>query len=408
MRKSLPPELLLLVVELGSPDVQLVVRTLSKQFCALATPVAFRTLRCLNTPRSASGFLSILDHTDLKDHVKNVVYYDVDGAREWYGQGGDMDDDEHIDLEYAAETDLSDAEEDELFVTLTEAFSRLHTLPSLNAISVTFPLGFYTFYPDFDDGILLSAYEARVASVPELRIQLEILARLEVFATARYFASQGLAPLRSLTIRNLNSFFNHRLSFSTFRRLFEGLTTLRLSIFTSIDATENVLIPSLTYFCTKTLPPLLRACTSTLTSLTFQLDQVFGHDVDLFLGDLHYPHLRQYLSLCSVLFSDATGIETLITSHAHTLRSLITSKCKIDDVTKLLLLWSRVYARLGEALTELVYLGVGVIPQGYVHLDPHGRWLLSTEDIPVLKDDEAALDVFLGIVARRNATTHVY
>ncbi|KAI0040935.1 hypothetical protein FA95DRAFT_1611403 [Auriscalpium vulgare] len=430
MGQSLPPDLLLRIIQLVSPDVQLIVRTLSKQFCALATPVAFRTLRCLNTPRSATGFLNILDNEDLNLYVQSVVYYDGEGARYWYwyGNGGDMDDDD-IDFERDVENDisdaeldgLSDAEQDELFVTLTEAFSRLHTLPSLNAISVTFPLGKYSFKPDFTNGILVSAYEGRVASVPELRIQLGILARLEVFATARYFASQGRAPLRSLTIRNLNPYFTRQLSFSPFRRLFEGLTNLRLCIFTSIDAADGVRIPLLTYFCNDILPSLLRASKSTLRSLTLQVDQVLGYHAGLFLGDLHYPRL-QYLSLFNILFSDATGTETFIISHARTLRSLVITDCKIDAATKSSLSWSRVYARLGEALTELVHMG-DTASQEYGHLDPRHGWL-SAEDIPVMeqdeaalamkgdeaalvtKEDEAALAVLLDLVARRNANTH--
>ncbi|KAI0047365.1 hypothetical protein FA95DRAFT_1679145 [Auriscalpium vulgare] len=433
----LPPELLLKIIRAASRDVQLVLRAVSKQMYGLATPLAFRVVSCGSTPRSALNLVELLDCDRLKRFIKEVVYVDKKGARRWpedYPVDG-----EHKSTEETAGLPedwaniLDHDEHEDLYVNLTAALCRLPSLPNLDSISITFPLDFETFDLDEENGTLLPSYEAWAARVPELRLQLGVLSRLEVFAAARAM-SQHLArkpkakhtapaaTLRALTLRNLNAHFSHQLSYPGFHALFNGLTTLRLSLNSTLSATGDVEEVGMETFWKGTILPFLHIPRETLTTLALHSDQdVGGEYPGASFAGLHYPRLQQ-LSLCHLLLDEVTAVEDFILAHARTLRSLVLIDCKIvvasdsasaDPPPRT---WAQVYETLGRELMGLTELKVIEAPSPGLHPSrPIARYTSWHEEYLWMQytspprgwdaADDAALETLKEIVEERTRRT---
>ncbi|KAI0047376.1 hypothetical protein FA95DRAFT_1679156 [Auriscalpium vulgare] len=326
MSRRLPTELLTLIVGLTPADALYALRSANRTLRALATPGAFRAVRCTGTVKSTAGMLNVLA-SELREHVEEVHY------RDWYA------------TEESDTIDLSPEQEDEelIRINLNSALALLHTLPSLHTLSLTFaPTYDETLHADFEP------------NDPSASLELQ-------FSTFETLAKLTPAPaLRTFVLENLTPFPHPIDADPRFLGIMRDLRELTITTASDLTLEGAIFQDPITAFFTATFPPVLEAPQHTLTSLTLFFDQNIGAVPGLALGRLHYPHLER-LALTRVLFDQETGVEAFITAHAATLQCLELMLCKIsmpESTAVPLRTWAQIYGAFSERLENLTELEV--------------------------------------------------
>ncbi|KAH9019546.1 hypothetical protein EDB85DRAFT_2196544 [Lactarius pseudohatsudake] len=349
------------------------VRIVCRAFCATATPIAFRVLYVIPTKGSAKNLGQLLDVPDIAVHVREVAYRDTGADR----KGRMLN---HIRANAICE--------------LANSFSRVHQLPRLETINLTF-------YPLYDNR-LGSDGQGRLA------VQASIL---HVLAT-----SFGVrAPkLTSLSLDNLRiwEFPPPRISFIPDRPDDPAPPrAVRASWF-------NI---CWVHFWGTLCPHMILAPTQqTLTELTLHSDAPVGASSGLSLSALHFPLLCVF-SVRGLVFELSIEVEPFVLRHAATLTQLEVLACKLPALANLPLSCSRISTALARdeglssgpggwdwiwgcfaaELTALVTLDVDTECR---YIEPTPFWGVPVPELRYAAD-AAALQRFHRTVAARSRET---
>ncbi|KAI9453706.1 hypothetical protein BJY52DRAFT_1189402 [Lactarius psammicola] len=339
MTIRLPLEVLTAIFEEVDDSHDLLhVRMASRTLCAAATPFAFRVLSVITTRGSARNLGQLFDAPDIATHVREVSYHDTGADRR--GRT----------LKYE----------------LASSFSRVHQLPHLETINLTF-------YPVYDN-LLNSDGRGRPA------LQASILGALA--------ASFGTVLM-------------------TLRRL-------QLSVLSDRASDAWTFSERWCYFWGTLLPRMILAPTQhALTELTLHSDTYISSSTGLSLAGLHFPHLST-LSLRKLVFQPSVGIEPFILRHTATLAQLEILTCGLphspflpaalaqdEEPSSGSSCWDRIWDRFAAELTALVTLHVDLECR-YVEFVLF--WEVKGHESRYATDD-AALRRFRMAVAARSEET---
>ena len=235
---------------------------------------------------------------------------------------------------------------------LASSFSRIHRLPRLETINLTFCSAHNNQF-DFNGG-------------GHLALQTSILGALE--------ASFGIcAPprLMSLSLHNLRFWDLSPLECPSFQTVLTNLRHLQLSVAFDSALDPHAFSARWCHFWSTLLPRIILAPTQhTLAELTLHSDEYVGASSGLSLAGLHFPHLCA-LSLLRLVFEPSVGVEDFVLRHAPTLARLEFLACKLPTPFSLsspytsfaqgetaLGGWCRLWDRFAMELTSLVALHV--------------------------------------------------
>ncbi|KAH9059850.1 hypothetical protein EDB87DRAFT_730664 [Lactarius vividus] len=314
-------------------------RTACRTFCAIATPFAFRVLSVIATGGSSKNLGQLLDVPDIAAHVREVAYRDTGADRK-----GRML--KHIRANAIRE--------------LASSFSRVHQLPRLETINLTF-------YPLYDNG-LSSDGQSRLA------VQASILGAL-----VTSFNIRASPKLTSLSLDNLRIWELSPLESPSFQTVLTTLRRLLLSVLSDRAPDAVGFGARWGHFWGTLCPRMILAPTQhTLTELTLHSDAPVGALSGLSLAGLHFPLLCA-LSMRALVFEPSTGVEPFILRHAATLVQLEILACKLPNPVDLSISsfqsistslapheglnsgpdgWDQVWDRFAAELTALVTLNV--------------------------------------------------
>ncbi|KAI9453712.1 hypothetical protein BJY52DRAFT_1225463 [Lactarius psammicola] len=341
------------------------IRMASRTLCAAATPFAFRVLSVITTRGSAKNLGQLLDVPDIATHVRGVSYHDTGADRR--GRT----------LKYVRTNAIQE---------LASSFSRIHQLPRLETIDLTF-------YPIYDHR-LGSDGRGRPA------LQASILGAL-----AASFGVRAPPKLTSLTLHNLRTWELLPLESAPFQ-------TLSVLFDRAPDAWT--FSERWCYFWGTLLPRMILAPTQhALTELTLHSDTYISSSTGLSLAGLHFPHLGT-LSLRKLIFQPSVGIEPFILRHTATLAQLEILTCGLphsplipaalaqdEEPSSGSGCWDRIWDRFAAELTALVTLHVDLECR-YVELGFF--WEVDAPESRYAADN-AALRRFRMAVAARSEET---
>lgn len=292
----------------------------------------------------------------------------------------------------------------EVIHELASLFSRIHKLPGLETVNLTF-------YP---------CYDSRMES-DGLTLQASILGAL-----AASFRVHVPPKLTSFSMHNLRVWNLSPLDSRRFKAFLTTLRRLQLSVlFDSVPDPET--FPSRWGHFWRTLFPRIIAPTQhTLTELTLHSDEHLGASSGLSLAALHFPHLCT-LSMRKLVFEPSVGVVPFVLRHAPTLAHLELLECKMPihrdahllpwtppppSATALSLnngscCWYHIWDLFAAELTALVSLyvdnsGCSYISSG-VRLSWEPSWASEAVE-PRDVADAASLELFRTIVASRSET----
>ncbi|KAF8266156.1 hypothetical protein EI94DRAFT_1803563 [Lactarius quietus] len=319
MTTYLPFEILTAIFEQvdDPPDLRHI-RAASRTFCAIATPIAFRVLSVTSTARSAQNLRRLFDVPEIVAHVKEVAYRDVCTVHS-------------RELEFNQELR---GVRTSAMPKLTNAFSRIHQLPLLETIKLTFfPVGRYL--RDYDiDGCLA--------------LQVSILGALSYSFSVR-------APLNltSLSLHILRTWNVTPLDTPPFQSVLKTLRRLELTVRYD-GGMDDCWIPFWGTLCHRmVLSPTQHA----LTELTLQSEIPVGVSLGLSFAGLYFPRLSS-LSLGNIVFEPSVGVESFILRHAATLMRLELMACTLPIGDNNPTYWEHIWDRFAAVLTALVALRV--------------------------------------------------
>ena len=229
---------------------------------------------------------------------------------------------------------------------LGKLFSRLHRLPRLETINLTF-FSAYGHWLDFDG-------EGRLA-----------LQESTLRALATSFSVRSPSKLTSLSLHNLHTWDVSPLESPPFQAVLKTLRRLQLSVI--YDRARDLAIASDrwshfwgTLCCHLVLAPTQHF----LTELARHGNVHVGASLKLCFAGLHFPRLRA-LS-CKILFEPSVGAEPFILRHAATLTRLHLIACKLpfdtpstpDEELTAVITWKNIWDSFATDLTALVALHV--------------------------------------------------
>ncbi|KAI9453704.1 hypothetical protein BJY52DRAFT_804066 [Lactarius psammicola] len=323
-------------------------RMASRTLCAAATPFTFRVLSVITTRGSARNLGQLFDAPDIATHVREVSYHDTGADRR--GRT----------LKYVRTNAIQE---------LASSFSRVHQLPHLETINLTF-------YPVYDN-LLNSDGQGRPA------LQTSILGAL-----AASFSVCTPPKLTTLSLHNLRTSDpsdSSPLESAPFQSVLTTLRRLQLSVLFDSAPDPYTFSARWRRFWATLIPRVVLTPTQhTLTELTLHSDTYVGALSGLSLAGLHFPHLC-VLSLRKLVFEPSIGIEPFILRHAATLAQLELLICKLPAHVNRLLprtpppstthprdeesshrpaCWERIWDRFAVELTALVSLRVDERPWG--------------------------------------------
>jgi hypothetical protein len=394
MTAYLPFEILIAIFE-KVHDVQDLrnIRTASRTLCAAATPIAFRRLSVTSTAGSAQNLGRLFDVPEIAAYVKEVAYRDTGAVGRIltpellkFGASSPSPLVPQSNLTWALSVRTSATHE------LASSFSRIHQLPQLETIDLTFlPADGHWF--DFDGGVRLA------------------LQRSILVALASSFSSR--APLKpiSLSLHNLRTWDIAPLESPPFQSVLKNLRHLRLSVLHDSAHDAITALHRWSYFWGTLCFRLILAPTQhALTKLTLHTKTLVGASMGLSFTGLYFPNLR-VLSLRNFVFEPSVDVEPFILQHAATLVRLELISCKLfipndEEPTR----WEHIWDSFAIGLTALVALHVdesrvGVFEKRYVrHQVRHGPVSYWDVEAPAHLDvaDAAALERFYVTVAARS------
>jgi hypothetical protein len=410
MGVRLPFEILIAIAK-EVDDVQDLwnVRMASHALCAASTPFAFRALSVITTKGSAQNLGRLFDLPDIAAHVREVTYHDTGADRRGRaikcGAFRQCSGFRHPTNEITNCLCVPVMSvRTEVIHELASLFSRVHKLPGLETVHLTF-------YP---------YHESRMES-DGLALQASVLGAL-----AASFRVHVPPKLTSFSLYNLRVWNLSPIDSRRFKAFLTTLRRLQLSVlFDSIPDPETF-TSRWCHFWRTLLPRILTPTQHTLTELTLHSDEHIGASSGLSLAALHFPHLRT-LSMGKLVFEPLVGVVPFVLRHAPTLARLELLACKMPIHRDAHLLpwtppppsstalsldngsrcWYHIWDLFAAELTALVFLhvddpGCSYITSG-VGLSWEPSWTseaLEPRDVT----DAASLEIFHTIVASRSET----
>lgn len=282
---------------------------------------------------------------------------------------------------------------------LANSFSRIHRLPHIEIINLTFypihdnrvpiysnPLSVFDNRVDFDDG-------------SRLAVQASILEALAASCKVRV-----PSKLLSLELHNLHTSDLSSLETAQFQKFLTCLRRLQLTVLqpTSYGRKYN--------FWSTFSPIILNPTQQFLTELILHSSVCIWPSSGFSLTGLHFPHLTA-LSVRNLIFVPSVGVEPFILRHASTLARLELLACKPPAYRELPpfewsppssdYCWDTIWDRFAMELTALVTLNVDELDCPYVGF--FYRFNLSDEAIKSHNAaDDAALQRFHVVVTARS------
>ncbi|KAF8266157.1 hypothetical protein EI94DRAFT_1701975 [Lactarius quietus] len=308
-------------------------RKASRTLCAAATPFAFRVLYVSSTAGSAKNLGRLFDVSEIAAHVKEVAFHDTD----------------------ADSRKLMSEIRGSAIPELASSFSRVHQLPQLETIDLTFfPADGHWRDDDFEG---------------RLTLQSSILGAL-----ADSFGVRVPAKLACLSLHNLHSSGVTPLESPPFQTVMKNLRFLQLFVIDSDNVRigpDNPLVHFWGTFCRRQV---LVPTQESLTELTLHSLKVIGAAFELSLAELHFPHLCA-LSLCKIVFEPSVCAENFILRHAATLTRLELIGCMLPIYTDMITVqvasdgelmhrptyWGPIWESFAMELIALVKLHIDVI-----------------------------------------------
>ncbi|KAH9173965.1 hypothetical protein EDB89DRAFT_2241953 [Lactarius sanguifluus] len=378
-RLRLPLEVLIAIVkEVDGVRDLCNVRIVCRTFCATATPFAFRVLSVIATRGSAKNLGQLLDIPDIAAHVREVAYRDIGADR-----NGRV-------LKYIRANAIRE---------LASSFSRIHQLPRLETISLTF-------YPLYDNGFD-SDGQGRLA------VQAFILRVLDTSFDVR-------APkLTSLSLDNLRVWELSPLKSLSFQTVQTTLRRLLLSVLSDRSMGASWFNVCWVHFWGTLCPHMILAPTQqTLTELTLHSDAPVGASSGLSLAGLYFPLLCA-LSVRGLVFELSVEVEAFVLRHATTLAQLEVLACKLPAPANLPFSnsrsilstalardkglssgpggWDRIWDRFAVELTVLVTLDVDTECR---YIEPTSLWEVLVSESRYAADAAALRRFHMTVAAR--------
>ncbi|KAH9059849.1 hypothetical protein EDB87DRAFT_1619816 [Lactarius vividus] len=347
------------------------IRIASSTFCAVATPIAFRVLSVISSKGSAQNLGRLFDVPDIAAHIREVTFCDTDTDR----RGRSL-------------MHVRDGTIDEL----ANSFSRVHQLPRLETINLTF-------YPRHGN-----------------RLHRDCLALQSSVLSALVSSFGVYAPnLKSLSLHNLRTSHLSPLESPSFQTV---LTTLQhFQLFDPLS--PSTVDDSWSHFWGTFRPRMLIPMQQSLTELTVHSSVHVGAFAGLSFDGLHFPRLWA-LSLGRVVFDTSVDAQNFILRHAATITRLELLMCRLPISPDALTLaqnklgsepdsWGCIWDCFAVKLTALVSLCVDECYDGYspdFRYDFHRLWSLINWDTdtftPCDATDAAALRRFHMTVNARS------
>ncbi|KAH9016672.1 hypothetical protein EDB83DRAFT_2528792 [Lactarius deliciosus] len=271
MKINLPFEILTAIFE-EVDDVRDIwhIRAASRTFCAAATPFAFRILSVITTTGSTQNLGQLFDAPDIVAHVRQVAYLDTGADR--IGST----------LMYVDE--------------LASLFSRVHQLPLLETINLTFYPGYGAQFGS-DSGTL---------ALQSLALQACILGAL-----AASFGIRVPPKLTSLSLHNLRIWELSPLESPSFQTALTTLRCFQLSLLLDDPPGSEIYDPWCNLWGTLCSCMVLTPMQHSLTELTLHSNAHVNASSGLSFAALHFPRLCT-LSLKRLVFEPSFPIDTSI------------------------------------------------------------------------------------------------
>ncbi|KAH9016675.1 hypothetical protein EDB83DRAFT_228465 [Lactarius deliciosus] len=346
MTINLPFEILAAIFE-KVDDVRDIwhLRTANRAFCAATTPIAFRNLSVITTKRSAQNLGRLFDVPDIADHVRQVTFHDTDPDKRGMA------------VKYGAffpeglwwrvvKSDITSAVR-----KLASSFSRVHQLPRLETINLTF-------YPRYGNRRLTNEQDRS-----SLLLQSSILGALSSSFSVR------VPNLTTLSLHNLRISDLSPLQSPPFQTVLTTLRHFQLSPLCD-PPSQFAVDDSWVLFWGTLRSRVLTQMQHSLTELTLHNDA----DVDALSGvsfaALRFPRLC-VLSLKMLVFEPSEGAQNFILRHAATLVRLELLMCKLSTNPIIFFIpcprlflslredtWERIWDCFAAKLTTLLSLRV--------------------------------------------------
>ncbi|KAH9059844.1 hypothetical protein EDB87DRAFT_730558 [Lactarius vividus] len=328
------------------------IRTVSRTLSAAATPFAFRILSVISTKGSAQNLGRLLDVPNIAAHVRKVTFHDTDTDRR--GRA----------LKYVRSSAVHE---------LASSFSRIHQLPRLETINLTF-------YPSYGNRLDGGGFT----------LQPSVLGALASSFSVR-------APkLMSLSLHNLRTSDLSPLGSPSFQTVLTTLRHFQLSVlFDGASGRSRDFEPWCNFWGTLCPRMVLAPMQHSLTELTLHSDVNVGALSGLSFAGLHFPRLCA-LSLRMVIFEPSVGAKQFILGHAATLARLELLVCKLPVNPDMLLYpsptahagdesdsWECIWDGFAAELTALVAL----------HVDERrsDRWGLTNSEFRYARPDSRTM-----------------
>ena len=249
---------------------------------------------------------------------------------------------------------------------LASSFSRIHQLPRLETINLTF-------YPVYNNRL---RSDGRGPS--RLALQVSILGAL-----AASFSVCVPPKLTSFSLHNLRTSDLSPLKSPSFQTVLTTLWRLQVSVLFDSDPVPVMFSDRWCNFWSTFFPRMILAPTQhSLTELTLHSDEDVGASSGLSLAGQLFPHLCA-LSLRKLVFEPLVGVEPFVLRHAATLARLELLACKLPARADRLLTqwapspsttpardeacWKPIWDRFAGELTALVSLHVEGLECRYVY-----------------------------------------
>ena len=194
---------------------------------------------------------------------------------------------------------------------LADSFSRIHQLPRLEAIKLTF------FPVDTHDSELDWDVEGRYT------LQASILTAL-----AASFSIRAPTGLISLSLHNLRTYGGALALPLSFQTVLETLRCFQLSV---VYAHGNTAFFNWLDFWRIFPHAVLSPMEQSLTRLTLHNDRLIGASSGLCFTGINFPHLCT-LSLSRIVFEPSVGVESFILRHAATIARLELIACRLSII----------------------------------------------------------------------------
>ncbi|KAH9029518.1 hypothetical protein EDB85DRAFT_1523512 [Lactarius pseudohatsudake] len=366
-----------------SPQEILTLRRVSKTFCSLVTPTAFRKIVIHTTDKSTQGFLELLASADVPKHIRVIQI--IEDSAVPYSVGIEESGDERYER---------------VGNRLKTACFMLHLIPALESLV-------FTFLPDEESWMKPLTHDTKLS--PYQLLQLHVLEGLA-------YNPNPLPALRSLQIDDWFAYPDECYAAAPFQRMVASLRELRFLV-QDTDYTSDLDHFLAEDFWADVIGPRVLLPAANLESLSMSCNIEPGSLIRLNLSSITFPRLTS-LSLSNFAWDDVRcdpevvvpQAENFIVRHGKTLQKLELHNCIIciplyrpTPVRS----WAAVWNRFADELSELVDLVVEYNSnQQYVNFLPRFGF---DDELPFLlrgrEQDSPALEALVTIVKERKGLT---